>query len=69
MLLCFMHSSIEMAFRWLADDGSLIVVFGSSLPSSTKKHVKIKPTLKNLSGSAHAVVVFNGFVLRPGFVI
>ena len=26
-----------MAFRWGADDGPLLVVFGSSLPSSTKK--------------------------------
>ena len=29
-------NAIEMAFRWWADDGQLIVVFGSSLPSSTK---------------------------------
>ena len=27
---------ISTAFRWQADDGLLIVVFGSSLPSSTK---------------------------------
>ena len=26
-----------MAFRWWADDGPLLVVFGSSIPSSTKK--------------------------------
>ena len=26
-----------MAFRWRADDGLIIVIFGSSLPSSTKK--------------------------------
>ena len=29
-----------MAFRWQADDGLLIVVLGSSLPSSTKKQQK-----------------------------
>ena len=34
-----------MASRWWADDGSLIVVFGSFLPSSTKKVVKIEPPL------------------------
>ena len=28
------HAS-EMAFRWQADDGPLVVVFGSSLPSLT----------------------------------
>ena len=27
----------EMAFRWRADDGPFIAVFGSSIPSSTKK--------------------------------
>ena len=32
------------AFRWRADDGPLIVVFGSSLLSSTKK--KVGPPLK-----------------------
>ena len=26
-----------MAFRWLADDGPLLEVFGFSLPSATKK--------------------------------
>ena len=33
------QNAILMAFRWRADDGPLIVVFGSSLPSSstTKK--------------------------------
>ena len=42
------------------DDGSLIVVFGSSLPSSTKnqkqKTRQIGPTLTKRSGSAHAVL-------------
>ena len=40
-----------MVFRWRANDDPHIVVFGSSLPSSTKKKVvKVGP----LSGSAHA---------------
>ena len=43
-----------MAFRWRADDGPLIVVLGSSLPSSTKKKVvKVGPPLTTFSGSAH----------------
>ena len=33
------QSAIWMVFRWQANDGQLIVVFGSSLPSSTKKNV------------------------------
>ena len=31
------RNAIQMVFRWQANDGLLIVVFGSSLPSSTKK--------------------------------
>ena len=31
------RNAIKMAFCWRADDDPLIVVFGSSLPSSTKK--------------------------------
>ena len=50
-----------VAFRWWADDGPLILVLGSSLPTSTKKTttkkqtivVKVGPPLTNLSGSAH----------------
>ena len=47
----------SMAFRWRADDGLLIVVLGSSLPSSTRKknNVKIGPPLTKLSGSAHDI--------------
>ena len=45
-----------MAFRWRADDGPLIVIFGSSHPSSTKKQqknvVKVRPPLTKFSGSA-----------------
>ena len=52
-----------MVFRWQADDCSLIVVYGSSLPSSNKKKMKKKkktlskldPPLTKLSGSAHEV--------------
>ena len=43
-----------MAFRGRADDGPLIVVFGSSHPSSTNKNVvKVGPPLNFFSGSAH----------------
>ena len=42
-----------MAFHWRADDGPLLVVLGSSLPSSTKKRQSWTPLTK-LSGSAHA---------------
>ena len=42
------------AFRWWADDGPLIIVFGPSLPSSTKKNVvKFGPRLTKLIGSMH----------------
>ena len=40
-------SYVRQAFRWRADVGPLMVVFGSSLPSSTKK-----TPLAKLSGSA-----------------
>ena len=39
---------ITMAFRWRVDDGPLIVVFGSSLPSSTKKPKKKNPKNVNV---------------------
>ena len=43
-----------MAFRWRADDGPFIEVFGSSLHSSTKQIVvKVGPPLSKLSGSAY----------------
>ena len=43
-----------MAFHRRADDGALILVLGSSLPSSSKKHViKVGPPLTKLSGPAH----------------
>ena len=34
------RNAISMAFRWRADVGPLMVVFGSSLPLSTKKKKK-----------------------------
>ena len=37
-----------MEFRWWADDGQFIAVFGSYIPSSTKKKViKFGPPLTN----------------------
>ena len=36
------QNAIQMAFRWRADGSPLIVVFGSSLPSLTKKEKKEK---------------------------
>ena len=35
------ETPIKMAFRWRANDGPLMLVFGSYLPSSTKKKKKI----------------------------
>ena len=31
------RNAIRMAFRWRADDGPIVAVFGSSRPTSTKK--------------------------------
>ena len=49
------QNAILMAFRWWADDGPLIVVFGSSLPSSSTKKsvVKVGPPLTKFYGSVH----------------
>ena len=42
------QNAIKMAFRWRADDGPLIVAFGSSLPSLTKINVvKVRPLWQN----------------------
>ena len=47
-----------MAFCWRADDGLLIVVFGSCLPSSAKKKVvKVGTLRKKLSGSVHKILI------------
>ena len=41
------------------DNGPLLVVFGSSLPSSTKKNnVRVGPSLIKFSGSAHGYFNF-----------
>ena len=54
------HAS-ETVFRWQADDGPLIVVFRSSLPSSIKKNtktpVKVGTPLTKWSGSGHAILI------------
>ena len=51
------RNAIKMAFHWRADDGPLIVVIGSSLPSSpNKKSQSWTPPLTKLSGSAHVGV-------------
>ena len=44
-----------MAFCWRADDGLLLLLFGSSFPSSkkTQKTSELDPPLAKLSGSAH----------------
>ena len=57
-----------MAFRWWADDGQLIVVLGSSLPSSAKKTiVKVGPPQTKLSGPAHDAGNIDGRV-DPDYV-
>ena len=52
-LKCALIHSLNQ-FPWRADVGMPMVVFGSSLPSSTKKKivVKVRPPLAKLSGSA-----------------
>ena len=49
------RNTIYMAFCWQADGGPFIAVFGSSIPSSTKKKnvIKYGPPLTKLSGCAH----------------
>ena len=57
-----------MAFRWCADNGPLIVVLGSSIPSSTKKKVvEVRPHLTKRSGSAHAKAGLRlSYATKPG---
>ena len=47
-----------MAFRWRADVGPHIVVFGSSLLSTTKKTKQKNPSKFDPSGSAHEKIAF-----------
>ena len=42
-------NAIKMAFCWRADDGLLLVLFGSSLLSSKTNPVKVRPPLAELS--------------------
>ena len=51
------RNAIEMTFRWRADGGPHIVVFGSPLQLK-KTVVKVGPPLTKLSGSAHALSWF-----------
>ena len=48
------RNAISMVFRWQADDGLLIVVnvFGSSLPSSTKKKTIKKKIVKSFKNNS-----------------
>ena len=49
-------NAMLMAFRWRADDGPFIEVFGSSIPSLTKNKrtmIKFGPPLTKLFGSVH----------------
>ena len=60
------RNAIKMAFRWRADGGPRIVLFGSTHPSSAKKSVvKVGPPLTKFSGSAHAPVT-NMYVSSHG---
>ena len=47
-----------LAIRWRADVGQHIVVFGSSLLSTTKKTPQSWTPLAKLSGSAHEKITF-----------
>ena len=64
-----------MAFCWLADDGPLIVVVGSSLPSLTKKNikkikkVKVGPPLIKFSGFACGHVVAQKHFDQTHFIV
>ena len=52
-------SYIRQGLHWRADVGPLMVVFGPSLPSSTKKKsiVKVGPPLAKLSGSVQVIYI------------
>ena len=55
-------SETPMAFHWRADDGLLLVLFGSSFPSSKKQQQKRRiwwTPLAKLSGSVHVFYHFS----------
>ena len=49
-----------MAFRWRADDGPILVAFGSTIYLN-KNVVKVGPPLKKHSGSTHGFIYFVHF--------
>ena len=54
-LLARQRDAISMAFRWQADEDPFIAVYGSSVPSSTRKQMlsNMDSHRQNFSGSAH----------------
>ena len=60
---------INMAFRWRANGGPFLVIFGSSLiPLTTKQNiVRIGPRLTKLSGPSHEVNTYIGLSGLAGF--
>ena len=54
-----------MAFRWRAEVGLFIVVFGFSLTYQLKKVVKVGPPLTKLSGSTHVDGILSRFLAVP----
>ena len=52
------HRPTSDGFGWLADDGPLLVLFGSSLPSQKQKNVvRVGQPLATRSGSAHVTTI------------
>ena len=56
-----------MAFRWRADDGPLVVVFGSSLPISPKKAKKKKKKKKKKLQQKKKTLAVKTFWIRAWF--
>ena len=56
------RNACKTPFKWRADHSPLLVLFGSSLPSSKKERkknvVRDRPPLAKLSGSAHGASFF-----------
>ena len=69
------RNAIEMVFRWRADDGPLIAVFGSFLPSSAKNEKRRKKTIicQNLTPSGKPFWIRTCSLLRHskifGFIV